>query len=235
MRFRIREGRDAAAELERIAHGLAEPPSTKLDGKTRVHEFRKHCKKLRAIARLAGRKADNRRFRDLARRFSGARDAAVMLATFDSMTEPGEFPELRERLERPADDVVPEIPRIDLDWNLSGLDIGKACRKFYRAARRAYRAAAAEPVPERVHEWRKRVKDHWYHMRLLGHPRKAPLGELSELLGDANDLAVLHARVDEVGAGEELLPRIDRRRRELVARAFRLGEELFEAKPWSAL
>jgi len=37
----------------------------------------------------------------------------------------------------------------------------------FRQCQRAFRAAYEDPLPENFHEWRKRAKDHWYHIRLL--------------------------------------------------------------------
>jgi CHAD domain-containing protein len=58
--------------------------------------------------------------------------------------------------------------------------------------------ALVEPTDGNLHEWRKRVKDHWYHVRLLRNlwPKvmdayKRELKVLSEALGDDHDLAVL--------------------------------------------
>src|ERR687888_223363 len=59
-------------------------------------------------------------------------------------------------------------------------------------------AVRAEPADAAVHEWRKRSKDLWYHLRLLRDGRREVLApaadrahELSDLLGDHHDLAVL--------------------------------------------
>jgi len=236
MSYRIEPGRPVGSELERIARELAAPPDASLDPAKRVHEFRKNCKKLRAICRLVGDEPERRRIRDIARTFAGARDATVLLATFEEVAAPDEEPELRallrEQAAHPAG--IPEIPALEIGWDLSGFgerELLAACRRAYRRARRAGKRAAAEPTPERVHEWRKRVKDHWYQMRLLGDPRRAELDELADLLGRANDLAVLAQRIGALGAGKNLLPRIRQRRREVVQRALARGAVLFAARP----
>ena len=70
--------------------------------------------------------------------------------------------------------------------------------KTYHRGKRAMRAAFADGHAEDFHEWRKRVKYHWYHSRLLrrmGHrmmkPHRQLAAELGTLLGDDHDLAVL--------------------------------------------
>ncbi len=58
-----------------------------------VHQFRKRCKKIRAVLRLVrpalGQqfKVENNRFRDMARRVSAARDAQVLGETFDRLLD----------------------------------------------------------------------------------------------------------------------------------------------------
>ena len=90
-----------------------------------------------------------------------------------------------------------------------------------------------DPTPERFHEWRKRVKYHWYHLRLLRELWPAPMKalaaeakQLADLLGDDHDLAVLretlvHER-DDLGDQEEidaLLALAQRRQDQLRAQA----------------
>ena len=118
-------------------------------------------------------------------------------------------------------------------------------QRIYRRGRRRMRAAAAEPTTENLHEWRKRVKDLWYAAQMLrpaGPKRMKKLArrahDLSDLLGDDHDLAILakyaeaHPRLFESDAGlRALRSLIDRRRRALQKKAFRLGERLYEAPP----
>ncbi len=78
--------------------------------------------------------------------------------------------------------------------------------RAYRKARRAFRAAYESPSDEAFHSWRKATQQHWRHMQLLsrGWPevlggRAAEAKELSRLLGDDHDLAVLLAFVTDRG------------------------------------
>jgi CHAD domain-containing protein len=73
--------------------------------------------------------------------------------------------------------------------------------RAYRRGRRDLRRVRQDASDEAVHEWRKRVKDLWYQLRLLRNAWPAPLKaasdeahELSALLGDHHDLAVLAQR-----------------------------------------
>src|SRR5262249_12296738 len=149
-------------------------------------------------------------------------DTHVLLAAFDAVVGhfqgefgPGTFEPLRRQLERPdrhATDLEPRLAdvcdRMEVargrvaDWPLDGAEGPEAWRtgfeRTYRQARRTLAAAYEAPTPERFHEWRKNVKYHWYHTRLLTPlwertvaGRVAAASTLGELLGLHHDLAVL--------------------------------------------
>jgi CHAD domain-containing protein len=121
--------------------------------------------------------------------------------------------------------------------------IGPAVRATYRAGRRAFRTVSSDPSPENFHEWRKRAKDLWYHVRLL-HPvwpeqMEAMANELDELcqaLGDCHDLFVLRQDVEQLESGqasevEMLKGLINERGAELQTAALVLGARLYAEKP----
>lgn len=138
--------------------------------------------------------------------------------------------------------------RDELDgWDLvedrwRALDPG--LRRVYRQGRRRLRAALDEPSDEALHEWRKRAKDLWYLHLLLGpawpqvlEPVATQAHELSDLLGDHQDLAVLADRLGDAAlgldAGERTgLEQVIRARQAALRRdAFALGERLYAEKP----
>jgi len=117
-------------------------------------------------------------------------------------------------------------------------------KRSYRAGRRAYTEVIAEPTPENLHEWRKRVKDLWYQLRLLR--RVAPgelenrikdLKALSDYLGDGHDLFMLQETVgalwrgvsqaDELGALRGLA---ERRQDRLSCKAKAIGKRVYREK-----
>jgi CHAD domain-containing protein len=105
--------------------------------------------------------------------------------------------------------------------------------RTYRRGRRDWRACLDDPSVEKLHKWRKRVKDLWYHCSILQQTWKPVMSaladeahELSDRLGDDHDLAVLL----EWGA-EPLDPLIATRRRELQGEAFAFGARLYADKP----
>jgi CHAD domain-containing protein len=241
-----------------------------------VHEARKDMKKLRALVRLVRGdlgdrvyRAENICFRDTAAELAGVRDADVMLATLGYLEERyGELPGAGARLRpalvahrfraaagslKPASKAAVETlaeahDRVE-DWPLEtdGFEAFEdGLGRIYRKGRRAYRAAQKLPSAENMHEWRKRVKDHWYHVLLLQDIWKPVMSalsdeahDLSDRLGDDHDLAVLldwaHRQASTLDGADPVLRGFDvileSRRRELQAEAFDYGARLYADKP----
>lgn len=132
-------------------------------------------------------------------------------------------------------------------WSLcdTGWDaLGPGLAKTYTRAREAMADAADGGDGEQHHEWRKRVKYHWYHARLLRciwpermDQRAALSHELAGLLGDHHDCHVFEQAilVDPAGfakahAIETLIALTRRRRAMLEEQAHRLGTRLLADK-----
>jgi CHAD domain-containing protein len=126
------------------------------------------------------------------------------------------------------------------DWEL----IGPGLERSYRRGRSRFADVRTEASDEAVHEWRKRVKDLWYQLRILRNAWKPVLGEtaaetheLSDLLDDHHDLAVLRddalRRREPLPDGEleTLLAAVSERQDELAAAAIALGERVYAEKP----
>jgi CHAD domain-containing protein len=216
--------------------------------------------------------SENARFRDAGRVLSAPRDAEVKLATLDGLRERyrEELPAgILERLggalesEREAvasanneaqDSVDKAVALIEAgrdeidDWPLQGSGwkvVRDGLERSYRSGRRRFRETIDEPSAETVHEWRKRVKDLWYHLRLVRDAWKPVIGgiadeahELSDLLGDHHDLHVLTtdaaSREGAQAGGAELvtlLELIERRQDELLELAIPIGERVYAEKP----
>lgn len=239
-----------------------------------VHDVRKRCKKVRALARLVRPSIGdqyaqiNVAARDAARELGPIRDAQALLGTFDELvlaTEDqlpsgglaGVRAALQERADRAgaavdagaehieragmllttARSVLEELEVDDDGWEA----IGPGLRKTYRRGRRGMQAAEQSPSPEAFHEWRKRAKYTWYHIRLLRDaaptilsPLARSFHDLSDDLGDDHDLAVLTAQLtaapEELGGEEEVraaLRLIDGVAADLERRAFSLGSRLY--------
>jgi CHAD domain-containing protein len=259
-------------QLERAAGRLRDPD---YDRAVAVHGARKAVKKARALLRLArpalpgdAVRELNAELRDAAGLLSGTRDADVMCATYDALAEryagrlsKARFARARRALVLPAagegaadpaaetaDRLEALVAHVDaLPWDRADREalVGGIVRAHARG-RAALHAARDEPTVDGLHDWRKRVKDLWYHERLLEElwpevlPAQAKEAKrLSELLGDDHDLAVLAQRLTDgqgllASAGvdfDELLELTARRRAELVETATQIGRRLFAEPP----
>lgn len=135
------------------------------------------------------------------------------------------------------------------DWSLpTGRDFDRLAggvRKTYVRGRRAMKLAAKKPSAESFHDWRKRVKYHWYHVRLLRNiwpdvmkGRRDSLKTLSDRLGDNHDLddllAVIDAEAQTIGTDKQcnaLRKIIAAEQTRLRNEAFQIGQHLYVEKP----
>jgi CHAD domain-containing protein len=135
------------------------------------------------------------------------------------------------------------------DWPLEtdGFEaFEEGLERIYRQGRRDFRAARKSPSAERMHEWRKRTKDLWYHLQLLEDSWKPVISaladeahELSDRLGDEHDLTVLrewaHRHASALNGAEPVLRGFDvileNRQRELQQEAFEYGARIYADKP----
>lgn len=240
-----------------------------------VHDVRKRCKEVRALARLVrmplGDEFErfNATVRDAADVLAPIRDAQAVLATLDDLraVTTGGQPDL-ERVrgmqaaaaEQATRDIHNGDTRIEYArellvdarkhvkrWQLpDGFEaIAPGLERSYRRGRRSLREAIDRPTDERVHEWRKSVKNLWYQTRLLERaapsalaPAIAALDHLAEALGDDHDLAVLVERLaadpHQYGGALHAIKAIDIARAEqavLRRPAFRLGVTIYAEKP----
>lgn len=118
-------------------------------------------------------------------------------------------------------------------------------RHVYRQGHRALALAAESPSVANLHEWRKQTKYLWHQMQLLQAGWTAGEKEsvdrihgLATLLGEDHDLAVLRETLaaDPLAYGghrvlKSVFAVIDRRRAELEAQAFALGQDIFKDPP----
>lgn len=116
--------------------------------------------------------------------------------------------------------------------------------KSYKRARKAMYQAEKDPVASKLHEWRKRIKYHWYHARLLREAwpevvraHRDGAADLAALLGDHHDLAVMRDTLLKEPAAfgapadlEALVGLIERRQAALQVEAFALGRKVLAEK-----
>ena len=207
-------------------------------------------------------------YRDAGRILSDLRDSTVLIQTFDKLVISSElemsnfdFSVFREfliekqkhiRTAKSKKSAVINSLSTDLllarsrvfDWPLSGDEfklIKKNLQLIYEQGKKYMYAVFSEAIKENVHEWRKRVKDLWYAMRILGNiwpeimsPLDILLGKLSDALGDANDLFLLKEKIisnqskfKDDQHTRELINFIDRRIIDLLREARSIGRKVY--------
>jgi CHAD domain-containing protein len=215
---------------------------------------------------------ENQVFRDAGRRLSGTRDAQVALETLDKLREQytgqlsastfdalegalhlrtprtGPGSAVRAVAAAVAGDLEAARGRL-LRWTghaISWKQLERGLDRTYKRGRKALAEAMDDSADELMHEWRKRVKDLWYHQRIL-HPlwpalmeaQAGQLDGLGELLGDDQDLANLRRTItteesltstvaDDL---DPLVDLIDQRRAQLRDQALRLGQRVYAESP----
>jgi CHAD domain-containing protein len=218
--------------------------------------------------------ADYARFsaplREVGHQLSALRDADAMLQTINALH--AHYPRLiTPSLFRPVDHELTARKRRAESQRRSGrlrTDVSRALRKIgkaiplqirraagprsmrggiargYRRARQEMARLGEEPEDLRFHAWRRRVKDHWYHMRLFeglnarAHARVRLLKRLQTWLGDDHNLVVLRATLLETPArfGTEpaiavVLGCIEKYQATLRRRSLKQGRRLFAQSP----
>lgn len=235
---------DRLSASQALCGGEADPAT--------VHELRKNIKRLRAVVALCdpsrkpARRID-RALRDAGRLLAPLREGDALAALFDSLVPDPADPALaaaRATLlaAAPADDPASRAAAIAAHsaalkaigaeiaaWRIPVADFAELERHL-RTARRKARAlmepALADPRGETLHDWRKRVKTHGLHLRLL-HPirpaRMAPvsvaLDRLGDLLGEARDCAILAERLEAAGLAPPVIAAARQHEAECLAAA----------------
>ncbi|MFG0286683.1 MAG: CHAD domain-containing protein [Rhodopirellula sp. JB044] len=205
-------------------------------------------------------------FRDAARPLSELRDAKSMVGTCDDLMNYFEgkvdrsiFESIRSSLKQDLSDIndrkigerlsefrdtMLESKKMVKDWALSdsGFDaIEGGFIKTYERASDRLSDAKDDRDSHLLHQFRKRTKYHWYHLRLLQDiwppimkSYRDAAKELSDLLGDEHDYAVLRQTIlndpevlNEHKNVEVFVALLDARRRRLANRAITIAERLF--------
>jgi CHAD domain-containing protein len=262
-------------QVERAVSGLEQASGDELEAAVHDCRKRtKKLRGLIRLVRPALGKAygpANESFRDAARELSGLRDAQAALASFDALVAAS--PDLvpadgvgavrsglaaeaeaaaqssdgQSRVESAVDLLQAgrrHIARAQLDAK-GWAAVGPGVERTYRAGRRALADARGHTEPTAMHEWRKRAKDAWYHVRLLHdaapsvlRPLEDRFHDLSDALGDVHDLVVITDRLrsspDRFGGQAQVRTVCEvaaGRRTELERRAMSLGARLYAEKP----
>ena len=263
--------------IEQVDRAILTIEDDRLEREHTVHQVRKHCKKIRALVRLARPgfektfQIENRWYRDSAKPLAVLRDARIRIATFDKLVEPFQKPledyalaSIRHRLTLEATEIRQNVDVDELlamvlkrfkkgkkrisGWEFNATDvrpIKSGLIQVYRQVQKSLRIAEDDPNEQNLHQWRKYVKYHWYHCRMLRavgpksvQIQRQQVQQLGELLGDANDLAILADQLrtnpSEYGnpcTVELFIELIDQRRKCLSSFAIDSGRRIFAEKP----
>ena len=219
---------------------------------------------------------ENTRLRDAGRVLGGSRDVEAKVGTIEALEErfgdelPAATGALKRDLESERDELVEARADPDSElraaageaasgiaatrksvesWSFSKAGwklVGPGIERSYRRGRNRFRDVRRDPSPENIHEWRKRIKDLWYDLRLLRDSWPDVMSEmgdeaheLSDLLGDHHDLTMLASDVRDrdslAGEGDEaiaaLMNAIEGRQEELLEAAVPIGERIYAESP----
>lgn len=265
----------ALGRINKAIQALCVEPSERAEGVHQARKRFKELRALLRLVRepLGARfKIDNRRLRDLGRCLAESRDAAAMLESWDALARADQplfasdpFRQIRLQLQQRAApegevhtgfetdlaQVLGELRALTQDvqhWKLPGKGFGLLAgglRRTYAEGVRDLARAQKQGTDELLHEWRKRVKDHWYHCQLLSscwpealESRAEQLKQVADALGDDHDLAVMTQLMQDeperfgVPQTREALQRcIEQRRAQLQQHALRLGRRLYAEQP----
>jgi CHAD domain-containing protein len=202
-------------------------------GADAIHEARTGLKKIRATLRLLHHalggmyRAENQRLREAAHALSRVRDADVSVETLTGVEQrhptvvtPAVASPVRRALgrrarhERARVAAVLAKARAALERSEKSVlgQVGSAGRwpmvrsgllRGYRQARRAMASVSVDAGAADVHRWRRRVKDHWYHVRMFESThrplriRVRRLKQLETWLGHDHNLALLKTTILE--------------------------------------
>jgi CHAD domain-containing protein len=238
-----------------------------------VHETRKHVKKIRAVIRLLEKDLgknygdENERLRDVAHQLASLRDVDATAGTMKALAD--HFPELlrgaisntvlkkfrsRQRAAASQTGMLRDAAQLlkksaartpGQVADVAGRDaVCDGMVRAYRRARKAMAEVQATPDDSVFHAWRKRVKDHWYHVRLLeglsasAASRARALRRLEKCLGDDHNLVLLRGTILERPShfGDEKMMAVVlgcalKYQTTLRRHALKLGQRAFARKP----
>ncbi len=267
-----RIAREEIGSAVQILHGIHGSASSEAIHEARK-SIKKTRALLRLVRPELGKRfaIENARLRDVGRKLSTLRDANALIDTLDSLNH-GSHQTHAKRSAAPIRHVLvlqkreveeqtgsPQVMRqlaaglarsrkSARQWRLDtdGYPaIAAGVEETFRAGKKALARVHKRGRIEDFHEWRKRVKDHWYQVRLLeklwsdvmeGYEHS--LKELENALGEDHNLAVLRERIlsaskdGQAGSAVDALTKaIDATQKDLRAKALEIGEKVYSVKP----
>lgn len=260
--------------IHQLSDNFEERPGEAIhDARKRLKKGRSLLRLVRKSMPKDTYKREKNALRDIGRALSPARDSEVYQETLDNLLDIYEltldvdaFSDLKESLadlhqvrlqklrdrDNPLDGYIAELKdskqRLNqLALEVSGWEaIARNLKRIYRQGQERFATAYEEGSDEAFHEWRKRVKDLWYDMRLLQDlwppvidAFEGETHRLAKLLGDGHDISELRHFLqdcaEEVAVEEVhikvLLPLMGHRQYKLRQQAHDLGQKLYSEEP----
>jgi CHAD domain-containing protein len=253
MPYKLQNDEALASGLKRIAQeqvsGAIKQLQSPNDLNLRIYEARKSLKRARSVLRLLSPQLgpiyveENRRLRDVARRFAPLRDTRVSLELLDqfaarykrksALNAPRQALIGRQQqtnCESALADSVASLlatrKRME-DWpvlHVTQQSLDAALQKTRKQTRHALARAKKTRTAEDLHELRKSVKRELNQRRLLEPAGQEELKQLAALLGDHHNLAVLLDSVENASARFKTMIRRQMKQLEtsILAAAFRV-------------
>jgi len=211
---------------ELIKESISECRSKQLTNDDIIHSVRKKCKRIRGLLRIVRPnignlyRNENQFYRDLAHNLSDARDRRVIIETLEklgSLTKnKSHFDMFQDIIQKKEEsNRLFNISKLVKEFELTIADSLKGIKnwqleekkfnslkgglgKTYRRGKNAMINTFQNPTTENYHEWRKRVKYHYFHLEFLIPVWENIISEhcnevhrLSEMLGYDHDLCIL--------------------------------------------
>jgi CHAD domain-containing protein len=190
-------------------------------------------------------------FDELINTYSGRLGEHTLESVRAGLVRRKEEAEKRENIDKVLDNVASRlctIRQVIKRWRLErdGFSaIAKGLEDTFRRGRQGLRRVKKHPRPESYHDWRKRVKEHWYHTRLLENLRtevmqahENSLKQLESWLGTDHNLVVLSDCIiaEPRFYGEEhqielVMKLIKTYQKDVRDKSVHLGERIYNERP----
>ncbi len=199
---------------------------------------------------------ENVALRDVGRQMSVVRDADILLSVIRDLppSQPSDATYRRvvanvtrhrqivlkaffadtARLKRLRHSIAEAKSRLD-DWlakDINEKTVVKGLRRSYKRGSQSFDRARRSRDDTQWHEWRKRTKDVWYHMRLIEPAWPAVFGamvtecdDLADQLGEDHDLVVIEQRLPRVAPARDVGDEAKRLKHIIIERRRKLRDE----------
>ena len=215
-----------------------------------IHALRVRMKKLQALLLLAVDKPEGtdiepllNHVRAIKNGFSGTRDAHVVerVATKIAKARLPLSPFIQhltwttEHAQKETASLLEEMKSLKLP-RITWKEIANRHVASYRRVRKAMKHCAGSHDAEAFHQWRKRVKVHYFqslalHRHRQGAKRIHAAARLASKLGHEHDITLVESRLDEARRGQQWKKRLEHKRHKLHTKLLSEGRRAFDASP----